>query len=523
MSDKDLYDKINWYERPVWGRGGHDWFRIDILEQGVRSRTDTEEHKERGHNPWTPQSIPLWVSTNSKGEIILNDAWYGYLGPGLNDDDGKRNYSKAFGVINRGKARGMDTLGWGGGAFLILGELHDMYVVLAFNQKAMPMPDARLNYANAPHLIHQTTAVGPGGAVTYLPAGEENFSFLITDEGRLSDQDLPYDPAQFGFEKMGFLFVWKPRVELFPPLNAVAVTSEIGLNVRSTPEVPAGDYNGNFVRTLSKGDVVQGLRYLPLGPNVWLQIAEREFICICWYQHAGFSSPRYYTNWMMQTFPAPPPITPVISGVLPDLDLPHSGEQHPSYTGKVNQDMVNAFFQAAAPENGWPWVQRAGLTYMAEPGSNRPLPYTGPTIDEMTGLTAEEKGLLLKAFLSPGHIEIPDPEPEPEPEPDNEFNATAIHENDKPRVRTFETFSKNKKGFPIFDPSGTKKKKGVELRLKAGARVQVNPEGVRGDGDADPEHVYFEILAVETGAVIAPAEDEQAIGQYLRWNRLKLD
>ena len=79
-----------------------------------------------------------------------------------------------------------------------------------------------------------------------------------------------------------------------------------------------------------------------------------------------------------------PPITPT----YPDID---------------NQDMINIFFEAAAPFTSAPWrdwIVPAQLEYIGIPTANRSKPYTGPIIDDLPGLKPEHKQAIL-ALIHP--------------------------------------------------------------------------------------------------------------------------
>lgn len=77
-----------------------------------------------------------------------------------------------------------------------------------------------------------------------------------------------------------------------------------------------------------------------------------------------------------------------------------------TYPGMVNQDMINLFYRAAAEfnEDGWLWVERAGLAYMSINRIVRYYPYIGPSAANMIGLNPNEKAALdnqLLAMLAP--------------------------------------------------------------------------------------------------------------------------
>jgi hypothetical protein len=69
----------------------------------------------------------------------------------------------------------------------------------------------------------------------------------------------------------------------------------------------------------------------------------------------------------------------------------------------TNQDMINVFFRAAAAlgvalADRFDLVRHAGLESMAIPESNRVLPYTGPSVENMTGLSDDERAALQAAL-----------------------------------------------------------------------------------------------------------------------------
>ena len=71
------------------------------------------------------------------------------------------------------------------------------------------------------------------------------------------------------------------------------------------------------------------------------------------------------------------------------------------YPGLTNQKMINLFYRAAPPISDayWNWIERAGLTSMAIPDTNRSLPYSGPKIEVLPGLNNAEKDALLALLL----------------------------------------------------------------------------------------------------------------------------
>jgi hypothetical protein len=73
----------------------------------------------------------------------------------------------------------------------------------------------------------------------------------------------------------------------------------------------------------------------------------------------------------------------------------------PTYPGMTNQDMINIIFSAAAPYTRDPWndwIVPADLEPLAIPFENRVLPYTGPKIKDLPGLTVPEKSAILALF-----------------------------------------------------------------------------------------------------------------------------
>lgn len=75
--------------------------------------------------------------------------------------------------------------------------------------------------------------------------------------------------------------------------------------------------------------------------------------------------------------------------------------QTPTYAGMTNQNMIDLFYRAAKPfaTDYWNhWIKNAGLEYLAVPEENRGKPYTGPKIEDLPGLTNEEKNALLAAM-----------------------------------------------------------------------------------------------------------------------------
>lgn len=78
------------------------------------------------------------------------------------------------------------------------------------------------------------------------------------------------------------------------------------------------------------------------------------------------------------------------------IELPIEEPGAPVYT---NQDVISSFYAAARQvgADGWSWLSRAGLTGLV---ADRQGEYRGPAIDDLPGLTAEEKARI-QAILAP--------------------------------------------------------------------------------------------------------------------------
>lgn len=75
-------------------------------------------------------------------------------------------------------------------------------------------------------------------------------------------------------------------------------------------------------------------------------------------------------------------------------------EVEETYPGLFNQDVINMFYQAAARygENGWTWIETAGLTGLAATRSIREKPYRGQKFEDLTGLSDTQKQALLEVL-----------------------------------------------------------------------------------------------------------------------------
>ncbi|MGD2159227.1 MAG: GH25 family lysozyme [Anaerolineales bacterium] len=95
------------------------------------------------------------------------------------------------------------------------------------------------------------------------------------------------------------------------------------------------------------------------------------------------------------------------------------GEDQPvesTFPDMTNQDMLNLIFTAARPftDDPWmDWIVRANLEYLAIPNANRSKPYTGPKIEDLPNLTAEEKAAISAVMMA----QIDEGQPEEVPYP----------------------------------------------------------------------------------------------------------
>ncbi len=97
-----------------------------------------------------------------------------------------------------------------------------------------------------------------------------------------------------------------------------------------------------------------------------------------------------------QVTPVQPVDDPVDEGEAGGPIEPVIDHTTPARAPFTNQDMINAFFRVgeALGQPGFDLIQRCGLASMAIPESNRRLPYSGPAVDAISGLTAEERAAL---------------------------------------------------------------------------------------------------------------------------------
>jgi len=85
------------------------------------------------------------------------------------------------------------------------------------------------------------------------------------------------------------------------------------------------------------------------------------------------------------------------SDPLPEEEENDNAEPYP---GLVNQDMINLFYQVASKfsEDGWGWLLRSNLAYIASSRDLRYRPYIGPKIEDISEFNNDEKQALLSAI-----------------------------------------------------------------------------------------------------------------------------
>ena len=245
--------------------------------------------------------------------------------------------------------------------------------VQSFNPKQDPVPDVRtINYKTHSCVAKFTAIHRDGHILNLFDPAVDNYFFVMT-------------------RKKGFID--PQRVELFPELGTVTVAAE-RLNIRNSPGI-----EGHKIGALEQGTAVELRDYFPSMGNVWARISE-GWIALRYQPSPGRQDYYETTSWTMQTTP---PLRPMRA--LPG-PLPQVKPTAIAYPGKRNADMLNIFHQAAegSGEDGWAWVEQAGLTSMAVPRpnlhSNYPGPiseeYTGPRIEDLVGLSEEQQGKLLE-------------------------------------------------------------------------------------------------------------------------------
>lgn len=198
-----------------------------------------------------------------------------------------------------------------------------------------------------------------------------------------------FDPAVDCYLPMmsseGYFWIERDAVEWYPQLGNVTVL--VGaLNVRNAPGIV-----GEKIGLLNYMDVVEIKKYYPTMGNIW-GLTDYGWIALRYQPYPGFQY--YYEPTSFHLF-SPPALRPyrTLSGSLPVFQDGSNNDYN-----LTNQAMINIFYQAAATvnENGWVWIEQAGLTSMAVPRENRSLPYSGPNIETIIGLDEIQKEKLLE-------------------------------------------------------------------------------------------------------------------------------
>ncbi|NOH13050.1 MAG: SH3 domain-containing protein [Chloroflexi bacterium] len=198
-----------------------------------------------------------------------------------------------------------------------------------------------------------------------------------------------FDPAVDNFLPLftpdGEMWIEKGFVEWYPDLGPVTVRAWPHLNVRNSPGI-----TGEKIGELDYGTTVEILEYYPSMGDVW-GLTAYGWIALRYQPWPGFRNYYEPNTWSLMSPPALRPYRQ-LPGVLPIIQ--QTGM--PPYPLISNQRMINIFYQAAAPGNGWMWIERAGLTSMAVPRSNRQELYDGPPIEDIVGLEDEAKDKILE-------------------------------------------------------------------------------------------------------------------------------
>lgn len=202
----------------------------------------------------------------------------------------------------------------------------------------------------------------------------------IREDGLLFNLFNPPDDNYLPLVSYDVFHIPLERAELYPPLGNVTVISSDGLSVRDLPGI-----EGQKTWMLPYGVTVAVKKYFPTMGNVW-GLTEYGWVALRYQPYPGQQTYYEPTTWKLQT--APPP--------RPYRTLPEFAFKEPTYPA-TNQQMINYFYTAGGKldVNGWSLIDRAGLTYIAIPDSNRQLMYTGPKIEQIPTLNNHEKDVLM--------------------------------------------------------------------------------------------------------------------------------
>jgi hypothetical protein len=207
----------------------------------------------------------------------------------------------------------------------------------------------------------------------------------IREDGYLFNLFNPPDDNYLPLVSYDVFYIPLERAELYPPLGNVTITGSGGLNIRDAPAI-----GGEKIGSLPYGVTVNVKKYFPTMGNVW-GLTEYGWIALRYQPYPG--AQKYYesTTWKLET--APPP--------RPYHSLPEFNIKPPTYN-LTNQKMINIFYTAGGKLDipGWMLIERAGLTSLAIPNSNRQLMYTGPKIEDIPSLNDHEKDVILSLLGS---------------------------------------------------------------------------------------------------------------------------
>lgn len=158
------------------------------------------------------------------------------------------------------------------------------------------------------------------------------------------------------------------------------------------PEIPGGGSPGDEPYAgITNQDVINAVYGVGNQVNIlgWDLIEAAELTSIINDRPAIYSGPR------LEDLPNISTNIKLLLAIKLELDEDdYSFEE--TYPGLVNQDLINIFFGAASQvgENGWNWVETAGLQYMADSRAVRFLAYLGPKIEDMPNLIDSQKTAL---------------------------------------------------------------------------------------------------------------------------------
>lgn len=202
----------------------------------------------------------------------------------------------------------------------------------------------------------------------------------IREDGLLFNLFNPPDDNFLPLVSYDVFHIPLERAELYPPLGNVTVTGSEGLSIRDTPGI-----EGDKIGILPYGVTVNVKQYFPTMGNVW-GLTEYGWIALRYQSYPGAQNYYEATTWKLETAPPPRPYR-----TMPSLTVKES-----TYS-ITNQTMINIFYTAGGKLDihGWTLIDRAGLTFMAIPDSNRQLMYTGPKIEEIPTLSDHEKDVIL--------------------------------------------------------------------------------------------------------------------------------